>query len=95
MLKMLTMLDEYSRRCLATRVERQIQSEHVLTTLWQATTMYGIPRYIRSDNGSNLSHRRFKHGLAKTKLKHATLIPVVLGRMVILKVFTAVFATNV
>ena len=43
----------------------------------------------------NLSHRRFKIGLAKNKLKHYTLIPVVLGRMVILKVFTAVFATNV
>ena len=37
-LKMLTMLDEYSRRCLAIRVERQIQSEHVLFTLWQAMT---------------------------------------------------------
>ena len=32
--------------------ERQIQSEHVLFTLWQAMTTYGIPRYIRSDNGS-------------------------------------------
>ena len=45
------MLDEYSRRCLATRVERQIQSEQVLFTLWQAMTTYGIPCYIRSDNG--------------------------------------------
>jgi len=35
-LKMLTMLDEYSRRCLAIRVERHIQSGHVLFTLWHS-----------------------------------------------------------
>ena len=35
-LKMLTMLDEYTRQCLAIRVERQIRSEQVLATLWQA-----------------------------------------------------------
>ena len=35
-LKMLTMLDEYSRRCLAIRVERQIQSGYVLLTLWHS-----------------------------------------------------------
>ncbi|HIG57249.1 MAG TPA: transposase [Candidatus Handelsmanbacteria bacterium] len=51
-LKMLTMLDECSRRCLAIRVERQIKSEHVLMTLGPAMRTYGIPRYIRSDNGS-------------------------------------------
>ena len=35
-LKMLTMLDEYTRQCLAIRVERQIKSGQVLATLWQA-----------------------------------------------------------
>ena len=34
-LKMLTMLDEYTRQCLAIRVERQIRSDQVLATLWQ------------------------------------------------------------
>ena len=43
-LKMLTMLDECWRRCLAIRVERQIQSEYTLFTLWQAMTTCGIPR---------------------------------------------------
>ena len=37
-LKMLTMLDEYTRQCVAIRVERQIRSEQVLATLWQAMT---------------------------------------------------------
>ena len=68
-LKMLTMLDEYSRRCLAIQVERQIRSEHVLMTLWQAMTTYGIRRYIRSDNGSEFIAQQSRHGLEKTRLK--------------------------
>ena len=51
-LKMLTMLDEYTRQCLAIRVERQIRSGQVLVTLWQAMMQYGIPEHIRSDNGT-------------------------------------------
>ena len=42
-LKMLTMLDEYTRQCLAIRVERQIRSGQVLATLWHAMMPYGIP----------------------------------------------------
>ena len=68
-LKMLTMLDEYSRRCLAIRVERQIQSEHVLTTLWQTMTMYGIPRYIRSDNGSEFIAQKIQTWLSEKQIK--------------------------
>ena len=37
-LKMLTMLDEYTRQCVTIRVERQIRSEQVLATLGQAMT---------------------------------------------------------
>ena len=49
----LTMLDESTRKGVAIRVERQIRSEQVLATLWQAMTTYGIPEHIRSDNGSD------------------------------------------
>ena len=41
-LKMLTMLDEYTRQCLAIRIERQIKSGQVLATLWQAMMAYGL-----------------------------------------------------
>ena len=51
-LKMLTMLDEFTRQCVAIRVERQIRSEQVLAILWQAMATYGIPEHIRSDNGT-------------------------------------------
>ena len=68
-LKILTMLDEYSRRCLAIRVERQIQSEHVLMTLRQTMTTYGIPRYIRSDNGSEFIAQKIQTWLRENQIK--------------------------
>ena len=48
----MTLLDEYIRQCLAIRVKRQIRSAHVLEVLAKAMTQYGVPGYIRSDNGS-------------------------------------------
>ena len=51
-LKMMTLLDEYTRQCLTIRVERKITSAHVLEVLEKAMIQYGVPDYIRSDNGS-------------------------------------------
>ena len=68
-LKMLTMLDEYTRQCLAIRVERQIRSEQVLATLWQAMTTYGIPEHIRSDNGTEFIAQKIQAWLRDTQIK--------------------------
>ena len=68
-LKMLTMLDEYTRQCLAIRVERQIRSEQVLATLWQAMTTYGIPEHIRSDNGIEFIAQKIQAWLRDTQIK--------------------------
>ena len=51
MLKMMTLLDEYTRQCLTIRVERQITSAQVVEVLEEAIRQYGIPSYIHSDNG--------------------------------------------
>jgi putative transposase len=50
-LKLLTVVDEYTRECLAIRVERRITSHEVLMTLADLFLEYGIPEHIRSDNG--------------------------------------------
>ena len=60
---------EYSRGCLAIRVERQSKSEHVLLTLWQGMTTYGIPRYIRSDNGSEFIAKKIQTWLRENQIK--------------------------
>jgi putative transposase len=50
-LKILTLIDEYTRECRALRVERRLGSEEVIETLAAVMTTDGIPEYLRSDNG--------------------------------------------
>ena len=49
--RILTVIDEYSRECLALKVARKIKSVNVLETLADLFIIKGIPDYIRSDNG--------------------------------------------
>ena len=50
-LKILTVIDEYSRQCLAIVVERRLQSDDVLNCLTELFVKQGVPAHIRSDNG--------------------------------------------
>ena len=50
-LKILTVIDEHSRECLALRVDRTLRSEHVLEVLAELFLERGVPEHIRSDNG--------------------------------------------
>ena len=68
-LKMLTMLDEYTRQCLAIRVERQIRSGQFLATLWQAMMQYWIPEHIRSDNGTEFIAGKIQRWLRVNQIK--------------------------
>ncbi|QUS54077.1 IS3 family transposase [Pseudovibrio brasiliensis] len=47
----LNILDEYSRECLAIRVERKLNSSDVIDMLTDLFILRGPPAYIRSDNG--------------------------------------------
>lgn len=50
-LKWLSIVDEYTRECLALKVDRHITSEDVIDTLAELFSMRGVPGHIRSDNG--------------------------------------------
>jgi transposase InsO family protein len=50
-LKWLSIVDEYTRECLALKVSRSITSEDVIDTLAELFAMRGVPRCVRSDNG--------------------------------------------
>ena len=54
-IKTLTVIDEYSRECLAIVVERRLQSDDVLSCITELFVRHGIPEYIRSDNGSEFT----------------------------------------
>lgn len=49
--RMLCVIDEYTRECLAIRVERRLNSQTVLETLSELFITHGPPTHIRSDNG--------------------------------------------
>lgn len=49
--RMLCVIDEYSRECLAIRVERKLNSRDVLDVLGELFVRRGPPEHIRSDNG--------------------------------------------
>ena len=51
-LKMLTLIDEYTRECLAVEVGLSIKSERVRQILEKVCANKGKPELIRSDNGS-------------------------------------------
>jgi transposase InsO family protein len=49
--RMLTVIDEYTRRCLAIVVARRLRSDDVLHCLTELIVTQGTPEHIRSDNG--------------------------------------------
>lgn len=49
--RMLTVVDEYTRECLAIKVERKLGSNQVLDVLADLFVKRGSPQFIRSDNG--------------------------------------------
>jgi len=50
-LRILTLLDEYTKQCLAIAVGRSIRALDAIEVLEQAIKQYGQPEHIRSDNG--------------------------------------------
>ena len=53
-IRMLTMIDEFSRTCLDIYCARRIGVSEVIAQLANAMIAHGIPQYIRSDNGPEL-----------------------------------------
>ena len=50
-LRMLVVADEFTRECLAIRVERRLGADEVLEVLAGLFVSRGLPEHIRSDNG--------------------------------------------
>jgi hypothetical protein len=59
-LRILTLIDEYTRESLAIRVGRRLNSHDVIDTLAEAMVTRGVPEHIRSDNGTELVARRLR-----------------------------------
>ena len=68
-LKMMTLLDEYTRQSLAIQVERQLTASEVLAVLERAMARYGVPGYIRSDNGPEFIAAKVQQWLSENQIK--------------------------
>ena len=64
-IKILTVIDEHSRECLAIVVERRLQSDDVLSCLTELFVKQGPPEHIRSDNGSEFTARVVRQWLKR------------------------------
>ena len=51
-IRILTVIDEYTRKCLKLKVGYSLKSDAILESLADLFFTEGIPEYIRSDNGS-------------------------------------------
>ena len=70
-IRMLTVIDEYSRECLAIRVARRLNSHDVLDVLSDLFLIHGLPDYIRSDNGAEFTAHTLRSWLKELKVKTA------------------------
>ena len=68
-LKMLTLIDEYTRECLAIKVARSICSPDVLECLAELFVHRGTPDHIRSDNGPEFTARAVREWLGRVDVK--------------------------
>jgi putative transposase len=62
--RLMTLIDEFTRECLAIRVARRINSLGVLETMADVMLVRGIPEHIRSDNGPEMTARIVRNWLA-------------------------------
>jgi putative transposase len=64
-IRILNVVDEFSRECLAIRVGRSITSQEVIEVLEYLSLKRGMAEYIRSDNGPEFIARAIKEWLFK------------------------------
>jgi len=67
--RILNILDEYTRECLAILVKRRITSQDVIDQLFDLFVLRGIPDYIRSDNGPEFTSRLIRGWLTSLGVK--------------------------
>jgi len=74
-LRILTILDEYTRECLRIVVERQISSHEVIGVLSELFLLRGIPEHIRSDNGPEFTAKAVRDWLTRLEVKSLFIEP--------------------
>jgi putative transposase len=74
-LKCLTVIDEFTRECLAIDVAGSIRSGRVIEVLSKLVSVHGAPKYLRSDNGPEFVSRAVLRWLSQTQIDTACIDP--------------------
>ncbi len=88
-LKWLSIVDEYTRECLALEVDRGMTSEDVLDVLRDLFVIRGVPKYIRSDNGPEFIAQAIRQFLSRRGWARCTSNRVRRGRTAMRRASTA------
>ena len=74
-LRLMTLIDEFTRECLAIRVARRINSFGVIETMADVMLAKGVPEHIRSDNGAEMTAKIVRSWFAKLGAKTLYIAP--------------------
>jgi len=67
--RMLNIIDEYTRECLCIKVARNITAQNVLEELFDLMVQKGLPDHIRSDNGREFTAKAVRDWLGRIGVK--------------------------
>ena len=67
--KILNIIDEYTRECLAMLIARKIRNQDVIDLLFELFIFRGIPGHIRSDNGPEFTAKAIRKWLNRPGVK--------------------------
>lgn len=73
--RILNIIDEYSRECLASFVARRIRSQDVIFVLADLFLKHGVPEHIRSDNGPEFVAKKLLKWFATLDVKPLFIAP--------------------
>ena len=73
--RMLNIVDEFTRECLAIRIARRLRSMDVIELLAELFLVRGVPGYIRSDNGPEFVAKAVQGWLAAVGAQTAYITP--------------------
>src|SRR5438132_4970847 len=68
-LRILVLIDEYTRECLSLRAARRFGSTQVIETLADVMLVRGIPEHIRSGNGPEFIAKALRKWLGKVRTR--------------------------
>lgn len=73
--RMLNVVDEFTRECLAIRVDRKLKAADVIDVLSDLFILRGVPAHIRSDNGPEFIAKSVQTWIAGVGAKTAYIAP--------------------